>query len=273
MRYHLIILTVACFILFSVPCYSQQPSVSPSPSVSPLVSPSTDNGTIKPEQPRPSPSPSVSQPLQGKEAKKFELPPWGSSVRQSVAKQIFQKMRDANSGLNDYVCPLTVAAKAKYSFLEVPFNLEGHYYFKSPDKYRVKFEKAPEFLSKYPQIFGWSLPEPSEYTIKIFEGTDEYSRCFMLRLIPVIGRGDLQKIEMWINKDNWLFPRQLYSYRDGGFIDVKCTYRKTNDFNLFDTMHMELNFPKSNIKASADALYGEYIINQGVSDQIFEQGK
>lgn len=199
----------------------------------------------------------------------FELPAFGSSVRQSTAKKIFEKMSSANIGLEDYECPLSASVKAKYSFLEVPFNLDGNYYFKAPDRYHVKFERAPQFLSKYPQVFGWSLPDPSEYSIKIFEGESEYADCFILRLIPLKGRGDLQKIEMWVNKKTYLFPRQLYSYREDGFVDIKASYRKIENYSLFDLMNMEISFPKSGVKASAVVKYGEYKINQGLDDSIF----
>ena len=252
------LLLLFCFILFlSGICFSQEQNID-----QPL---NLDKKTVDTQ---------ITEPKEeinsNKEAvDSFELPSFGTSVKQSIAKKIFQKMSSANIGLNDYECPLKASIKAKYSFLEVPFNLDGNYYFKAPDRYHVKFERAPQFLSKYPQVFGWSLPNPSEYTIKILNGEAEYANCFILRLIPIIGRGDLQKIEMWVDKKTYLFPRQLYSYREGGFVDVKANYRKIENYSLFDLMQMEISFPKSGIKANAIVNYGEYKINQGLDDSLF----
>lgn len=201
------------------------------------------------------------------------LPNYGSSVRQPVFRQIVEKMKNVNSGLKDYSAPISAQTKAKYSFLQVPFNLSGAYFFKEPDHYKVKFEKAPEFLSKYPQVFGWTLPQPEKYTVKICDPGEGYPNCFMLRMVPVQGRGDLMKIEMWVDKSTWLFPRQRYCYRDGGYVDVKSTYRKVDSFTLFDTMHMDISFPKVSVTATSDVTYGEYQINKGLDDSIFEDKK
>ena len=199
----------------------------------------------------------------------FVLPPSGSSLRRSQAFKIVEKMQNVNKGLKDYTCPITAVVKTKYSFLAVPFNLEGTYYFKEPDHYKVEFKKAPDFLSKYPSAFGWSLPDPTKYTMKIFDGEGEFSDCFILRMIPVEGRGDLQKIDMYINRTTWLFPRQIYSYQNGGEVDIRCSYRDVKGFKLFGSMEVEANFPKMGIKATGNASYGYYKINSDLPDEIF----
>ena len=199
----------------------------------------------------------------------FVLPSSGSSLRRSQAFKIVEKMQNVNKGLKDYTCPITAVVKTKYSFLAVPFNLEGTYYFKEPDHYKVEFKKAPDFLSKYPSAFGWSLPDPTKYTMKIFDGEGEFSDCFILRMIPVEGRGDLQKIDMYINRTTWLFPRQIYSYQNGGEVDIRCSYRDVKGFKLFGSMEVEANFPKMGIKATGNASYGYYKINSDLPDEIF----
>ena len=199
----------------------------------------------------------------------FVLPPSGSSLRRSQAFKIVEKMQNVNKGLKDYTCPITAVVKTKYSFLSVPFNLEGDYYFKEPDHYKVEFKKAPDFLSKYPSAFGWCLPDPNKYTMKIFDGEGEFADCFILRMIPIEGRGDLQKIDMYINRTTWLFPRQIYSYQNGGEVDIRCYYRDVKGFKLFGSMEVDANFPKMGIKATGTASYGFYKINTDLPDEIF----
>ncbi len=199
----------------------------------------------------------------------FVLPPSGTSLRRAQAFKIVEKMKNVNKGLKDYTCPINATVKTKYSFLAIPFNLEGDYYFKEPDHYKVEFKKAPDFLSKYPSAFGWSLPDPNKYTMKIFDGDGDFTDCFILRMIPIEGRGDLQKIDMYINKTTWLFPRQIYTYQNGGEVDIRCSYRDVKGFKLFGSMEVEANFPKMGIKATGNASYGYYKINTDLPDEIF----
>lgn len=221
----------------------------------------------------PGTNPPVVDPGTGADSGEIVFPASGSSVRKSFAKRIVDRMRGANPGLEDYYCPFKAKAKIKYAFLGLPVNVEGTYYFKQPDKYCVKFVKAPEFLSKYPQVFGWSLPDVEKYSIRYFDGEGEFSDCFMLRLVPIEGRGDLEKIEMWISRETWLFPRQIYSYKNGGQVDIRCFYRDIDGFRLFDRMEAVIKFPSMGISGTAEGVYGEYVINSGLSDDIFKDSK
>ena len=221
----------------------------------------------------PGTNPPVVDPGTGADSGEIVFPASGASVRKSFAKRIVDRMRGANPGLEDYYCPFKAKAKIKYAFLGLPVNVEGTYYFKQPDKYCVKFVKAPEFLSKYPQVFGWSLPDVEKYSIRYFDGEGEFSDCFMLRLVPIEGRGDLEKIEMWISRETWLFPRQIYSYKNGGQVDIRCFYRDIDGFRLFDRMEAVIKFPSMGISGTAEGVYGEYVINSGLSDDIFKDSK
>jgi len=180
-------------------------------------------------------------------------------------------MKNANKGLADYSVPLTMKVKVKYSLLEIPINLEGMYYYKEPDKHKLKVNKAPSYLSKYPQIFGWSLPDPRDFTSVIKECPDGNRECMLVKLIPIMGKGDLLKVEMWVNRTSFLSPRQVYYYRDGGKITLELTYRTIDSFHLFDQVQSSLEFPKMSLNARADALYGDYSINKGLDDSIFTE--
>ena len=234
----------------------------------PVVDPGTNPPVVDPGT-----NPPVVDPGTGADSGEIVFPASGASVRKSFAKRIVDRMRGANPGLEDYYCPFKAKAKIKYAFLGLPVNVEGTYYFKQPDKYCVKFVKAPEFLSKYPQVFGWSLPDVEKYSIRYFDGEGEFSDCFMLRLVPIEGRGDLEKIEMWISRETWLFPRQIYSYKNGGQVDIRCFYRDIDGFRLFDRMEAVIKFPSMGISGTAEGVYGEYVINSGLSDDIFKDSK
>lgn len=200
-----------------------------------------------------------------------ETKPAEPAKRLSKAEEIFEKMHATNQGLEDYVGELTVNTKIKYSFLEMPVNLTGTYYYKAPDKHKVEINKAPQFLSKYPQIFGWSLPNPDEFTVKVFDSYGSDGNSYLLRMVPKRGRGDLLKVEIVVDKSTYLFSRQIYYYRDEGEINIANTYKTVEGFNLFDTVNGVIKFPKVNVNATLDAVYNSYKINQGLSDDIFEK--
>lgn len=195
------------------------------------------------------------------------------SLKENVAQDILKKMRMVNNGLNDYSSNLTVNARVKYSLFNLPVNLDGTYYFKSPDKYKLKINKAPGFLSKYPQVFGWNLPDTKEYTASLTEENDMSNDCYLLKFVPVKKMGDLEKIEMWVNKNSYLFPKQVYYYRNEGRITLDVSYRKTGSFMLFDKVNAQFEFPGMNLSANAEAFYGEYKINEGIPDSIFDEKK
>ncbi len=203
--------------------------------------------------------------------KDVNFPSYGSSLKRADFAKIIDRMRIVNLGLKDYVSPFDISVKAKYTFLEIPFNIEGNYYFKEPDLHKVTFVKAPDFLGRYPQAFGWSLPDPSKYTVKIFEGGEGFTDCFMLRMVPIEGRGDLEKIDLWVDKNTWLFPRQIYSYRNGGEVDLLCHYRSIEGFKLFDKIDFKILFPFIGIQATGEVVYGDYYINKGIAEEMFEK--
>lgn len=216
------------------------PSLEPSPGISPSPGPTTTPGEP------------VSQP--NEERNEFE--------------KILSKMKAVNEELKDYSASFNMKMKVKYSFLELPINLEGNYYFKSPDKHKIKVNRAPNFLAQYPQVFGWSLPHPKDFTGKV---KGEENGCKILKLVPIMGMGDLLKIEIWVDKNTYRYPRQVYYYRDGGKIAIDISYKNVGGYYLFDRLNGTFEFPKNNIKASGEAIYKSYKINQGIPDSFFEK--
>jgi outer membrane lipoprotein-sorting protein len=257
---------LAAFILLTAAC---QGAPDPSPAVSPtnFPTPSPSAGAAPAATPTPAVSPLPSP------SPEFS-PGQGSKVtplkKVSESETIMNKMRMVNEGLQDYSAALTLKMKAKYSVLELPLNLDGDYYFKQPDKHKIKVNRAPNFLAQYPQVFGWSLPDPAEYTSKV-KGRE--NGCVILRLVPRMGMGDLLKIEIWVDETTYRYPKQIYYYRDAGRITLEITYRQVEGFYLFDRLQGTFEFPKNRLTASGQATYRDYRINKGIPDSLFEEDK
>jgi outer membrane lipoprotein-sorting protein len=182
-------------------------------------------------------------------------------------------MKLVNKGLRDYSSSVKITGLARYSIIDMNIYAEAVYYFKDPDKHRLKISKGPHYLAQYPQVMGWSLPSPHEWTCKIRETRENGKDYIVLKLIPIHGMGDLLKTEMWVDKSSYLFLRQVYFYRDNGKLTLDSSYQVVNGFYLFNKLVGHLEFPKKKIKADAEANYGEYKINQGIDDSVFQEEK
>jgi len=266
-RAKLIVYALAALIplLFSLMpgrCAGADQSPTPSPSVSGNPA---DSGSTTPPSPQPSPAPSPA--LQPSPA-----PTDGQPEDQDVSEleMILQKMKMVNKGLRDYSSEVKVTGMGRYSILDIPLYVEGVYYYKEPDKHRLKVNRGPHYLSQYPQAFGWSLPNPRDWTCKVREMSENGRTFIVLKLVPVMGMGDLQKVEMWVDKGSYLFGRQIYFYRDGGKMTLDSSYRNVNGYSLFNKLSGHFEFPKKHIKADAEVEYGDYTINQGLDDSLFQ---
>jgi|GEM_PF-1471683 len=239
------------------PAASTAPSDSgkitvPSPAGTPQISPALTPALQEP--PAPDASPKADKELSALEA-------------------VLQKMKMVNNGLKDYSSDVKVTGMGRYSILDIPLYIEGIYYYKEPDKHKLKVNKGPHYLSQYPQAFGWSLPDPDEWTCKVKEISENGTTYIILKLVPIMGMGDLQKVEMWVDKSSYLFGKQIYFYRDGGKMTLDSSYRTVNGYSLFNKLVGHFEFPKKHIKADAEVEYGEYRINQGIDDSIFQDAK
>ncbi|MCL5035767.1 MAG: hypothetical protein M1269_01490 [Chloroflexi bacterium] len=186
-----------------------------------------------------------------------------------TAREIFDKMEKVNPNLKDFSSEITVKLDGSALFLPIHLDLKGKYFYKKPDKHKLELEKAPKFLSKYPQIFGWHLPELEKHKTLVKDVMIDDLPCWKITLIPIEGRGDIVQEDIWVNKKNYTFPRNLTTYRNDAYIQVDVKYRNEGENSLFDKMTAEFYFPKVKVKATAAAGYSNYKVNIGLTDDFF----
>ena len=195
--------------------------------------------------------------------------PAGAQEKFPTVEQLFTHMGEVNPELKDYSSDISVNIKFSVSSI----NLEGKYYYKKPDKYKLEIKKAPYVLKKYPQIFGWCLPDPLKYhnTVKMNQDS-EGKDCYVVDMVPIEPQGDLTKQQLWINAQDYTFPKQVYEY-NYGTITVDAKYRKDAKFILFDSISafFDIKVPLiGKLKATAIASYKNYKTNIGLKDTFFE---
>lgn len=186
------------------------------------------------------------------------------------AEALWNKLESINPGLTDYQVRLDIRVQAKYQFLNPRLNLKGTYYYKKPDRHKLTLDRASYFLNKYPDVFGWSLPDLKHFNSKVELTNLEGKEFYLVTLTPKTIAGDIERERLWIDKENYTFPKHVYEYKNQGVITLDVKYRKENNFYVFDKMNATFNIPQEKLSATANATYGQYQFNTGLTDSFFD---
>lgn len=187
---------------------------------------------------------------------------------QEQAEELFAKALAVNPGLKDYCADIDVALKARVGF--VPYNplLKGKYYHRRPDRHKLALEKGPSYLKKYPNVFGFQLPNLERFRVLRIQPLELGKLpVHKIMLVPREKAGDIRTVDLFIHRQNFTVPR-YDTYYEKGHLLVNVDFEKVDGYWLFRTMQAEFVFPS--VQARATATYGNYLFNQGFSDQVFE---
>jgi|GEM_PF-1539407 len=182
---------------------------------------------------------------------------------------IIDAMKKINPGLKDYTADIKVKIKVQLAILPLSMDLQGKYYYKKPDKYKLELQKAPKTIQKYPQIFGWRLPEVDINTFTVNNDTLNGVQVYHVTITPSIGRGDIINEEMWVDKDKYVFYKYATNYKNDGKIETMIKYRNEKGNSVFDHVDASFSFPKIGVNATAAADYPTYQLNTGLTDEFF----
>ncbi len=187
-------------------------------------------------------------------------------------EEIFARVRQLNPGMTDYQADIDIALRAKVAFLPYNPRMSGSYYHKRPDKHKLVLEKAPSYVKKYPNIFGWNLPRLEKFNSRVAAQVDlDGQPTWHIALTPKQGMGDVQLVELWVNRNDYSVPRQITRYKNNGLLAVDVQYRQAEGFLVFDRMSARFEFPSVSVNATATATYKNYKFNQGLSDDFFKK--
>lgn len=192
------------------------------------------------------------------------------ALADSKVDAIFAKVKAVNPGLQDYAADIDIQLNAKVSFLPYKPKMSGTYYHKRPDKHKLVLEKAPSYVKKYPQIFGWNLPQLERFNSRVAGEVDLGGKpTWRIELLPKQAMGDIQRIELYVNRNDYTVPRQVTSYSNDGELAVDVDYRSEGGFKVFERMTATFLFPKVSVQAKATATYANYRFNQKLADSFF----
>lgn len=196
------------------------------------------------------------------------------AVADSKVDAIFARIKQINPGMLDYQADINIQLNAKVSFLPYNPKMSGKYFHKRPDKHKLVLEKAPSYVKKYPNIFGWNLPQLEKFNTRVVGEMDLNGQpTWRIELLPKQGMGDIQKVEIWVNRTNYTVPRQVTYYANDGELAVDVDYKTEGGYQVFETMVANFAFPKVSVQAKATATYANYKFNQNVPDSFFDSKK
>ncbi|MBQ7529660.1 outer membrane lipoprotein-sorting protein [bacterium] len=189
-------------------------------------------------------------------------------------ENIFNNIKNINKGLVDYQANIDIQLQARLAF--IPYNpaMSGSYYYKAPEKHKLVLEKAPSYLKKYPNIFGWHLPKIEKFNSRVTETIElEGQKVWHILMLPKQGMGDIISVEMWVNCKDYTVPRQVTNYKNDGRLSVNVQYTTIEGYKVFDKMSAQFVFPKVAVNANATAKYSNYKFNNNLPDSFFEKEK
>lgn len=195
----------------------------------------------------------------------------GPAAADQAVEDIFEDVRKLNDGLKDYSADIKMDLDVRLAFLPYRPKVIGRYYHKTPDHHKLEVKEAPNYVKKYPNIFGWNLPKLEEFKSRVVGETTYNGRpVWHVELMSKPDRGGgLQRMEMWIDRGDHSILRQEAFYKENGRIAVDVKYRETDGFLVFDTMNAVFEFPAVKVSATATASYSGYKFNQNLPESFF----
>lgn len=193
---------------------------------------------------------------------------------------VLDRLEDNMAGIKDLQAQMVFHIFVKR--LGFPFSVNADYYFKAPDKVKIALHglpglllgDAPKTITGAVTLTGFRKDFQTLYHTKLL-GTRKIleKACYYLELTPIREDGNVSKTLLWVNRDDFTLPRLITNYKDGSWIQVNRTYSLIEKHLLVDHIDATMNFIKNDLKADVTASYAHYKINQGLSDQIFEEDK
>jgi len=194
--------------------------------------------------------------------------------------------------VNDYAA--SGRMKTNVAFLKVPVaNIK--IYFKKPNKLKIKSEKGISFIPKGAVSINMSnILAENNYTI-IDAGTEKIGNVVVrvAKLLPSDDNSDVVLSTVYIDPLTNLIRKARTTTKENGTFELEMTYGKFSELGLPDKIIFSFNtkdykLPKGvtfdfddgaeqkkpttikNKKGRAEINFNDYIINKGVSDDLFK---
>ena len=205
---------------------------------------------------------------------------------------LLAKAKATIESVNDYKA--TGRMKTNVAFLKVPI-ANVSFYFKKPNKLKVKSEKGISFIPKGAvSINLTNLTGANKFTV-IDAGTDKIAGKIVrvAKLLPTDDNSDVVLSTVYIDEATSLIKKAKTTTKDNGTYELEMTYSKYASFGLPDKIIFSFNakdykLPKGitfdfddgvaapatdklkGKKGRAEITFSNYVVNKGVEDALFK---
>ncbi|MFN8606234.1 MAG: hypothetical protein U0931_01790 [Vulcanimicrobiota bacterium] len=185
---------------------------------------------------------------------------------ESVEK-IFEKARSVNPGMEDSSADMSVDINAVLGFIPYKTAAGGKYYHKQPDKNKLDLKDAPSWLKRYPNVFGYKLPDLTRYNVLKQQEIDFRGQpVYKIQLVPKQHTNDITNIDIYFNRNDYSVPK-FDTFYNKGHLYVDMEYSRSDRYLVCNKLNADFEFP--NITATATATYSNYMFNQKLPDSLF----
>ena len=214
------------------------------------------------------------------------------SARAQDINAVLQKAKAKIETVNDYEA--SGRMKTNVAFLKVPV-ANVKVYFKKPNRLKVKSEKGISFIPKGAVNINMSnITGTNKFTV-IDGGTDKLNghSLRVARLLPDDDNSDMVLSTVYIDDATGLIMKARTTTKDNGTYELEMSYGKFAAYGLPDKIIFSFNtkdyrLPKGVTfdfddgtssppadhnkarKGRAEINFSNYIINKGVSDEVFK---
>jgi len=222
----------------------------------------------------------------------FLLPAVLINSRAQDATSLIQKVKAKLEKVNDYEA--TGEMKTNVSFMKVPAALVK-VYFKKPGKIKIKNEKGISLVPKGTVSISLNNLLSGEYQA-LDGGNDNINGLpvKIVKLLPLDENGEVVLSKLYIDEKNLLILRAKTTTRESGTNELEMSYGKFTAYALPDKIIFTFNtqdykLPKGvtfdyddgspkkkettaaqNQRGKIEITYSAYIINKGISDEVFK---
>jgi outer membrane lipoprotein-sorting protein len=208
------------------------------------------------------------------------------------AEELIQRVKARLDKVNDYVAKGKM--KTNVVFIKAPVASVKIYY-KRPDKLRILNESGISFIPKGSVNVNLNNLIASNEGYDIVDaGREAGSNLRIVKLLPKNESSDIVLSTLFIEESNALVKKAKTTTREQGTYELEMTYGKYADYGLADKLVFTFNtkdykLPKGvtfdyddgskkkgedvkqkNMKGKVEISYQSYIVNKGVSDEVFE---
>lgn len=215
-----------------------------------------------------------------------------SSAQTQTAEEIVQKIKEKLDKVNDY------EARGKMTtnviFIKAPV-ATVKVYFKKPNKLRINNEKGVSFIPRGSVNINLNTVFVNNSSFDIIDmGQEAGTGLRIIKLLPRQEDADIVLSTLYIDEKQLLVKKAKTTTKENGTYELVMTYGKYVDYGLADKIIFTFNtkeykLPKGitfdyddgskkeppadklkNKKGKVEISYSNYIINKGVSDNVFE---